>query len=132
MKNYNTIIFKNRYFNINTTKKLGRFNIKSAENLNFLNDRKEIVTSNEKYKCVYFNFEVGDGLAKHRHEGYATVLVLKGAVKMTFETENLPLADENVFELSENMMLSFDARVVHDLVAQAPSQVLVTISERLS
>ena len=35
-------------------------------------------------------------------------------------------------ELSENMMLSFDARVVHDLVAQAPSQVLVTISERLS
>lgn len=101
-------------------------------NLNFLNDRKEIVTSNEKYKCVYFNFEVGDGLAKHRHEGYATVLVLKGAVKMTFETENVPLADENIFELSENMMLSFDARVVHDLVAKAPSQVLVTISERLS
>lgn len=101
-------------------------------NLNFLNDRKEIVTSNEKYKCVYFNFEVGDGLAKHRHEGYATVLVLKGAVKMTFETENLPLAPENIFELSENMMLSFDARVVHDLVAKAPSQVLVTISERLS
>ena len=42
-------------------------------NLNFLNDRKEIVTSNED-KCVYFNFEVGDGLAKHRHDGYATVL----------------------------------------------------------
>ena len=66
------------------------------------------------------------------YDGYATVLVLKGAVKMTFETENLPLAPENIFELSENMMLSFDARVVHDLVAQAPSQVLVTISERLS
>ncbi len=105
---------------------------KQVINLKFLNDRKEIVTSNEKFKCVYFNFEVGDGLAKHHHEGYATVLVLKGAVTMTFEVDNVPLNDENIFELSENMMLSFDARVVHDLVAKAPSQVLVTISERLS
>lgn len=101
-------------------------------NLKFLNERKEVVTSNEKFKCVYFNFEVGDGLAKHRHEGYATVLVLKGAVTMTFEVDQVPLSDENIFELSENMMLSFDARVVHDLVAKAPSQVLVTISERLN
>lgn len=101
-------------------------------NLKSLNNRKELVTANEKFKCLYFNFEVGDGLKKHTHDGYATVSVLKGAVKMTFETEDVPLADENIFDLDENMMLSFDARLVHDLKAKAPSQVLVTISERLS
>ena len=58
MKNYNTIIFKNRYFNINTTKKLGRFNIKSAENLNFLNDKNIKIcefTISEKNKNYYIS-----------------------------------------------------------------------------
>ncbi|MDE5977283.1 MAG: cupin domain-containing protein [Turicibacter sp.] len=100
--------------------------------LNALNDSKELVTSNEKFKCLHYNFEVGEGLKKHRHNGYAIVFVLKGTIKMTFETEHIPLADEDIFELSEHMLLSFDARLVHDLVAMTKAQVLVTISESLS
>ncbi len=102
-----------------------------AIDLGEITSKKELLTTNEKFKCLQFNFEVGEGLAKHRHNGYATVLVLKGSVKMTFEMENIPLASEDVFELTEKTMLSFDARLVHDLVALAPSQILVTLSETL-
>ena len=34
-----TIMFINKRINLNATRKLGRFNIKCAENLNFLNDK---------------------------------------------------------------------------------------------
>lgn len=97
-----------------------------------LSSRKELLTTNDKYKCVQFNFETGEGLSKHRHNGYATVIVLKGSVKMSFEMENIPLADDGVFELTEKTMLSFDARVVHELVALTPAQILVILSAPLS
>ena len=41
-----------------------------------LSSRKELLTTNDKYKCVQFNFGTGEGLSKHRHNGYATVIVL--------------------------------------------------------
>ncbi len=97
-----------------------------------LSSRKELLTTNDKYKCVQFNFETGEGLSKHRHNGYATVVVLKGSVKMSFEMENIPLANDEVFELTEKTLLSFDARVVHELVALTPSQVLIILSAPLN
>ena len=39
-----------------------------------LSSRKELLTTNDKYKCVQFNFGTGEGLSKHRHNGYATVM----------------------------------------------------------
>ena len=51
---------------------------------------------------------------------------------MSFEMENIPLADGGVFELTEKTMLSFDARVVHELVALTPAQILVILSAPLS
>ena len=97
-----------------------------------LSSRKELLTTNDKYKCVQFNFETGEGLSKHRHNGYATVVVLKGSVKMSFEMENIPLANDEVFELTEKTLLSFDARVVHELVSLTPSQVLIILSAPLN
>lgn len=83
-------------------------------------DRKQLVANNPKFKIVYFNFETGDGLPNHRHNGFATAQVLEGKIEMKFE-------NGEVHQLNAGQILSFDARVIHDVKALEFSKILVTI-----
>lgn len=95
-----------------------------VSNLVELVDRKQLVAVNPKFKIIYFNFDSGDGLPNHRHNGFATVQVLEGLVEMKFESGE-------IYKLEVGQILSFDARVIHDVKAQLKSKILVTISESL-
>lgn len=89
-----------------------------------LKETKQLIADNPRFRTVCFNFEVGKGLPKHSHNGYATVYVIKGEISMSF-------ADGQSYELITGDFLSFDARVEHDILATLESQILVTISESI-
>lgn len=71
-----------------------------------LEEDKQVIASNPKFRTVYFKFDVGRGLPKHNHNGES-------------------------YELLTGDFLSFDARIEHDVLATLESEVLVTISEAL-
>ena len=85
---------------------------------------KQLIANNPKFRTVCFNFDVGQGLPKHNHNGYATIYVIKGEISMSF-------SNGESYELNTGDFLSFDARIEHDVLATLESQILVTISESL-
>ena len=42
-----------------------------------LEEAKQVIANNAKFRTIYFKFEVGRGLPKHNHNGYATIYVIK-------------------------------------------------------
>ncbi|SCJ05326.1 Cupin domain [uncultured Clostridium sp.] len=91
-------------------------------NINNMELSREIIAENDRFKTVYFKFEKGKGLAKHKHNGNATIQVISGEVNMEF-------ANGNKFNLSTGDFLSFDARIEHNVIANIESKVLVTIAK---
>lgn len=89
-----------------------------------LEEGKQVIANNPKFRTVYFKFDVGRGLPKHNHNGYATIYVIKGEISMS-------LSNGESYELLTGDFLSFDARIEHDVLATLESEVLVTISEAL-
>lgn len=89
-----------------------------------LEEVKQVIANNPKFRTVYFKFDVGRGLPKHNHNGYATIYVIKGEISMS-------LSNGESYELLTGDFLSFDARIEHDVLATLESEVLVTISEAL-
>ena len=101
-------------------------NIKlNPRNIHELNTNNEILVQNEKFKMVYFEFEIGKGLPGHVHNGYATIYIASGRVGMEFTSGEK-------FELKEGDILPFDARVEHNVIAKEKSQILVIISQPLT
>lgn len=92
--------------------------------LKSLNEDQRVIASNPKFRTVYFKFDVGRGLPKYSHNGYATIYVIKGEILMNF-------SDGQSYELLTGDFLSFDATVEHDVLAALESEILVTISESL-
>ena len=90
-----------------------------------INESKKLLGITPKFKTMYFNFEKEKGLPDHVHNGYASIFIYEGKVKMEFESGEK-------FELGKGDYLSFDARVRHNVVAEVQSRVLVTISESLN
>lgn len=89
-----------------------------------LEEVKQVIANNPKFRTVYFKFDVGRGLPKHNHNGYATIYVIKGEISMS-------LSNGESYELLTGDFLSFDARIEHDVLATLENEVLVTISEAL-
>lgn len=89
-------------------------------NLNNIEEKRNLLVENEKFKTVYFKFEKGKGLPNHVHNGSATIQVIDGNVTIEFK-------DGNKFELGEGEFLPFDARIEHNVIANEDSKVLVTI-----
>ncbi|MDO5516065.1 MAG: cupin domain-containing protein [Clostridium sp.] len=90
-----------------------------------LNEPKKLLGMTPKFKTMYFDFEVGKGLPDHVHNGYASIFVYDGKVKMEFESGEK-------FEFKKGDYLAFDARVRHNVIAEVPSKILVHISEVVS
>ena len=89
-----------------------------------LEEAEQVIANNAKFRTIYFKFEVGRGLPKHNHNGYATIYVIKGEISMSF-------SDGQSYELLTGDFLSFNACVEHDVLATLESEVLVTISESI-
>lgn len=93
-------------------------------NLNNIEEKRNLLVENEKFKTVYFKFEKGKGLPNHVHNGSATIQVIDGNVTIEFK-------DGNKFELGKGEFLPFDARIEHNVIANEDSKVLVTIIKTL-
>ena len=93
-------------------------------NLSQVAEGKKQIGTTPKFRTMYFDFEKGEGLPQHTHNGYASIFIHKGKVTIEF------ISGEK-FELSEGGYLAFDARVKHNVIAHIQSKVLVTISEPL-
>lgn len=89
-----------------------------------IKEAKQLIANNPKFRTVCFNFEVGKGLPKHSHNGYAAIYVITGELSMSF-------SNGESYELNSGDFLEFDARIEHDVLATLESQVLVIISESL-
>lgn len=108
----------------NTNMKVVKDEARNIVNVKNIGEQKQLLGKNSKFKTMYFNFETGKGLPDHVHNGYAAILVYEGKVKMQF-------IGEEQFELNEGDYMQFDARKKHNVIAEVPSKVLVTISESL-
>ncbi|AOR23671.1 cupin domain-containing protein [Clostridium taeniosporum] len=97
-------------------------NVSKFINIDKIKESKKIISSNGKFKAIYFSFEENKGLPNHVHNGYASIFVYEGNVKMEFET------GEKI-ELNKGDFMPFDARIKHNVIATIKSKVLVTISE---
>lgn len=97
-----------------------KFELKPST-INGLDESKKLLGMTPKFKTMYFNFEVGKGLPNHVHNGYASIFVYEGKVKMEFES-----GEKFVFEKGD--YLAFDARVIHNVIAEVPSKILVNIN----
>lgn len=104
-------------------KVINNINLKPV-NINSLDTKREFLIINEKFKTIFFKFEVGEGLPNHSHNGYATLQVISGIVDIEFETGEK-------FSLNEGDFLPFDARVMHNVIAKEKAKMLVTISQVL-
>lgn len=109
----------------NTNMKVVSDKSREVININSIDDKKQLLGKNSKFKTMYFNFEEGKGLPDHVHNGYAAILIYEGKVKMQFE-------GEEGFELKHGDYMQFDARKKHNVIAAVPSKVLVIISESLN
>ena len=49
-----------------------------------IKETKQVLADNPKFRTVYFQFDVGKGLPKHSHNGYATIYVIKGEISTAF------------------------------------------------
>lgn len=92
------------------------FNIRNNE------VNREILTENNRFKTIYFNFEEGKGLPNHSHSGLATIQIVSGRVSIEFE-------NGEKFALESGDFLPFDARVEHNVIAKEQSKVIVTIEK---
>ena len=91
MKNYNTIMFQGRRINLNATKKLGRFNIKCAENLDFLNQKGIRIaewTISEKNGNYYISIIYERTNHKYEKEIIADKIGMDGGLKTMFVAYN--------------------------------------------
>lgn len=68
---------------------------------------------------VLFDFEAGGRLADHAADGYVTVLVLEGDVRMTTAEEQ--------HQMSSGSLLVLRPGVRHDVEAETASRVLLTV-----
>ncbi|WP_195971346.1 cupin domain-containing protein [Clostridium thermobutyricum] len=89
-------------------------------NLNEIKEAKLMLTKNESFKVMYFEFEPGKGLPNHHHDGDAAIQVLEGKVSFNFVDGESCLLEKNDF-------LPFDARHTHNVIAEEKSKVLVFI-----
>ena len=90
----------------------------SIINLNSMTG-KETIAENEGFRMVSICLEPDSGLPKHRHDGKAVILVLKGKVEMNFtDLDSVTLNQGDVYE--------FDAKIEHNVVALERSQVVIT------
>ncbi|GEM_PF-462612 len=98
------------------------FNQRRASNVNSIAAGKEILTDNERFKVVCFNFESGKGLPNHSHNGPASILVCDGKVDIEFVTGEKHALNKGDF-------LGFDARIEHSVIADGLTKVIVTIGK---
>lgn len=89
-------------------------------NLKEINSNKEMLTKNESFKVMYFEFEPGKGLPNHIHDGAAAIQVLEGSLSFNF------LNGES-YSLEKDDFLPFNARHIHNIIAKETSKVLVFI-----
>jgi quercetin dioxygenase-like cupin family protein len=68
---------------------------------------------------VLFDFDAGGFLKDHAADGYVTVHVLSGDIRMTTATEDYPMAAGSLLVLKPG--------VTHDLRAETESRVLLTV-----
>lgn len=99
--------------------------ITKVMNIDTINDGKQVVASNTKFKTICFIFDEDKGLPNHTHSGYASVLVYEGEVDMEF-------VNGEKYKLNKGDFMPFDARTEHNVIARCRSKVLVTISEKIS
>lgn len=71
------------------------------------------------FSIVLFDFEAGGRLADHAADGYVTVLVLEGEVRMTTAEER--------HQMSSGSLLVLRPGVSHDVEAETASRVLLTV-----
>ena len=81
---------------------------------------KNLVVKNDSFMSIYLNCKVGEGLPNHTHKKMAQLLVFEGKLKVEFE-------DGGKYELLPGELLSFDSRVMHNVVALEPTKALVTV-----
>ncbi|EKY27521.1 cupin domain-containing protein [Clostridium celatum] len=104
---------------------LNNNDIIKVANIDNIDEGKEIIAMNKKFKTICFVFDVGKGLPNHTHNGYASVLVYDGSVSLEF-------VNGEKYELNKGDFMPFDARIEHNVIARSKSKVLVTISESLA
>ena len=104
---------------------LNNNDIIKVANIDNIDEGKEIIAMNKKFKTICFVFVVGKGLPNHTHNGYASVLVYDGSVSLEF-------VNGEKYELNKGDFMPFDARIEHNVIARSKSKVLVTISESLA
>ncbi len=80
---------------------------------------KNLIVKNDSFISLYLNCKTGEGIPNHTHEKMAQLVVLEGKFKIEFE-------DGGKYELSKGELLSFDSRVMHNVVALEESKALVT------
>lgn len=84
------------------------------------NSIKNLVVKNDSFMSIYLNCKVGEGLPNHTHKKMAQLLVFEGKLKVEFE-------DGGKYELLPGELLSFDSRIMHNVVALEPTKALVTV-----
>lgn len=104
---------------------LNNNDIIKVANVDKINEGKEIIAMNKKFKTICFVFDEEKGLPNHTHNGYASILIYDGSVLMKF-------VNGEKYELNKGDFMPFDARIEHNVIAKVKSKVLVTISERLT
>jgi len=81
--------------------------------------RQETIYKHTSATIALFLFEKGARLPEHVAEGVVTVQVLEGKLKMN--------AQEQVHELSAGQLLVMAPGVKHDVYAQEPTRMLLTV-----
>ena len=104
---------------------LNNNDIIKVANIDNIDEGKEIIAMNKKFKTICFVFDVGKGLPNHTHNGYASIFIYEGSVSIEF-------VDGEKYNLNKGDLMQFDARIEHNVIAKVKSRVLVTISERLT
>ncbi|HXE54799.1 MAG TPA: cupin domain-containing protein [Tepidisphaeraceae bacterium] len=83
--------------------------------------RQETLYRHGNLTVALFLFEAGAGLAEHKADGVVTIQVLQGHIKIN--------AEGQAHDLPAGRMLVLAPGVKHDVLAEQPSRMLLTISK---
>lgn len=83
---------------------------------------KMILTENESFKVICYNFDEESAIPRHSYRGSGVVQILSGEVEMHF-------TNGQSYNLRSGDVFPFDAREEHYVIAGEGSKVLYTVQQ---
>ena len=90
-------------------------------NIKDLTEKSLRVFADDMLRVLYYEFEAGEKMPNHSHNGLAIIQIIEGKIDVKFDTGES-------FELVKDDLLQFNAAIVHNIEALDKTRMFITLA----